>query len=89
MSYRKLVMKNESNMIIFNNVQSQQNQSNNWIFFIGLIVSCVGETMLLSYVVFSPDNILITGFAVGLVLLAIGNLTMLLEYKIRMRILKS
>lgn len=55
------------------------------MFFAGLILSCIGEAILVSYVVFLSDNIQVTGFSMALALLVVGNLLMLLESKIRVR----
>lgn len=77
-------MKNETKMLI-KNAPSLQNSSNNWIFFAGLIISCIGEAILLSYLAFLSDSIPVTGFIMALALLVIGNLLMLLENKIRIR----
>jgi lipid-A-disaccharide synthase-like uncharacterized protein len=81
---KKMPMKNETKMLT-KNAASLQNTPNNWIFFAGLILSCIGEAILLSYLVFLSDNITVTGFTMALALLVIGNMFMLLENKIRMR----
>jgi hypothetical protein len=79
-----MTMKNETKMLT-KNAPILQNSSNNGIFFAGLIFSCIGEAILLSYLVFLSENIPATSFTVALALLLIGNLLMSLENKIRMR----
>jgi hypothetical protein len=55
---------------------------NKWFFFSGVALSCVGESALIGYVVFSYNNISSMGFSMALVLLAVGNMIMLAEDKL-------
>jgi hypothetical protein len=63
---------------------SLQNSSrHSWLFFVGIAISCVGEAMLIGYVVVAYDNISNIGFSTALALLVGGNLMMLTENKLK------
>lgn len=44
-----------------------------------MIISCIGESTLIGYLIFSYNNIATVSFSVALVSLIIGNMIMLVE----------
>lgn len=82
MTDKKNIMKNETKTLTKNS--SLQNSSN-WMFFAGVTLSCIGEAILLSYLVFLFGEIKITDFAMAFAALVTGNLLMLRENKTQAR----
>lgn len=52
------------------------------IFIGGLAVSCIGEMLMISYLIILP-SVLTVEFIVGLILVTLGNVTMLKEHQLQ------
>lgn len=83
---QKMEMEKESKLqILRQGTQVQTPQDLGYdrrLFFIGVAMSCLGETVLVGYLLFSHTNISIIGFGTSLALLVVGNMMMLKEKKL-------
>lgn len=77
-------MKNQSRMSFTKkaSISQKSSKNRNLIFIAGLAVSCVGEILMINYLIISP-NVLTVEFIVGLILVTLGNVTMLKEHQLQ------